>query len=106
MVEQSAITEWDTHAHSAPTAPASLPVGDLGNTKYEIQPKNPKAWSPVHSVGSIVGMEVHPETDESVWSESSRDSCIFADDEELGWADYEAPWSCVSICILIIYYKN
>ncbi|XP_074030994.1 tectonin beta-propeller repeat-containing peroxin 23 [Leptinotarsa decemlineata] len=94
MVEQSAIKEWQDHAHSAPSAPASLPVGDLG-TKYEIQPKNPKAWSPVHSVGSIVGMEVHPETDESVWSESSRDSCIFADDEELGWAEYEAPWSCV-----------
>ncbi|XP_072376481.1 tectonin beta-propeller repeat-containing protein [Diabrotica undecimpunctata] len=94
MIEQSAITEWDNHPHSAPSAPASLPVGDL-STKYEIQPKNPKAWSPVHSVGSIVGMEVHPETDESVWSESSRDSCIFADDEELGWAEYEAPWSCV-----------
>ncbi|XP_018569624.2 tectonin beta-propeller repeat-containing protein isoform X2 [Anoplophora glabripennis] len=93
MIEQSVITEWEDHSHSAPTAPTSLPV-DL-STKIEVQPKNPKAWSPVHSVGSIVGTECHPETDESVWSESSRDSCIFAEDEELGWAEYEAPWSWV-----------
>ncbi|KAJ8966147.1 hypothetical protein NQ314_003710 [Rhamnusium bicolor] len=93
MIEQSAISEWEDHPHSAPTVPTSLPI-DL-NTKIEVQPKNPKAWSPVHSVGSIVGTEVHPETDESVWSESSRDSCIFAEDEELGWAEYEAPWSWV-----------
>lgn len=93
MCEPSTILEWEDHSHSAPTAPTSLPVGDLA--KYETQPKNPKAWSPVHSVGSIVGTEVHPEVDESVWSESSRESCIFAEDEELGWAEYEAPWSWV-----------
>lgn len=94
MIEQSFFSEWDDHAHSAPTAPTSLPVGDLGG-KFEIQPKNVKAWSPVHSVGSVVGTEVHPEADESIWSDSSRESCIFAEDEELGWAEYEAPWSWV-----------
>lgn len=94
MCEPSTISEWDDQSHSAPTAPTSLPVGDL-TTKFETQPKNPKAWSPVHSVGSIVGMEVHPEVDESVWSDGSRESCIFAEDEELGWAEYEAPWSWV-----------
>lgn len=93
MCEPSTIIpEWDDQSHSAPT---SLPVGDL-TTKFETQPKNPKAWSPVHSVGSIVGTEVHPEVDESVWSENSRDSCIFAEDEELGWAEYEAPWSWIA----------
>lgn len=87
MVEHSTITEWEEQSHSAPTVPTSLPVGDL--SKLETQPKNPKAWSPVHSVGSVVGTEVHPEVDESVWSDGSRESCLFAEDEELGWAEYE-----------------
>ncbi|CAH1183527.1 unnamed protein product [Phaedon cochleariae] len=96
MIEHSA-AHWSDHPHSAPTAPASLPVGGAAeaNGRFETQPRNPRAWSPVRSVGSIVGTEVHPETDESVWSESSRESCIFGEDEELGWAEYEAPWSCV-----------
>ncbi|XP_019761431.1 tectonin beta-propeller repeat-containing protein isoform X1 [Dendroctonus ponderosae] len=92
MIEQSNLAEFEEQSRSAPLAPTSLPAGDC---KYEVQPKNPKAWSPVHSVGSIVGTEAHPETDESVWSESSRDSCIFTEDEELGWAEYDAPWSWV-----------
>ncbi|XP_022901913.1 tectonin beta-propeller repeat-containing protein isoform X3 [Onthophagus taurus] len=78
-------------SHSAPT---SLPVGDMSN-KFETQLKNPRAWSPVRSVGSIVGTEVHPESDESLFSDKA-DSCIFAEDEELGWAEYEAPWSFVA----------
>lgn len=93
MYDSSGIGEWDEQSHSAPTAPASLPVGDL-TCKYETQPKNPKAWSPVRSVGSVVGTEVHPEADESIWSaDGSRDSCIFAEDEELGWAECEAAWA-------------
>lgn len=100
MIEQSNLAEFEEQSRSAPLAPTSLPVGDC---KYEIQPKNPKAWSPVHSVGSIVGTEVHPETDESVWSESSRDSCIFAEDDEMGWAEYDAPWSWVRLRVVAIY---
>lgn len=94
MYESSAIGDYEEQSHSAPTAPTSLPMGDL--SKYETQPKNPKAWSPVHSVGSVVGTEVHPEADESIWSaDGSRESCIFAEDEELGWAECEAAWSWV-----------
>lgn len=99
MIEHSThLSDMEDHSHSAPTAPTSLPVGDYG-ARFEVQPKNCKAWSPMHSVGSIVGTEVHPETDESVWSESSRDSCIFAEVEELEWAEYETPWTYVSICL-------
>ncbi|XP_066251035.1 tectonin beta-propeller repeat-containing protein isoform X2 [Euwallacea similis] len=99
MIEQSNFTDFEEQSHSAPLAPTSLPVGDC---KFEIQPKSHKAWNPVHSVGSVVGMEVHPETDESVWSESSRESCIFAEDDEMGWAEYDAPWSWVEAgtCLL------
>ncbi|XP_066141762.1 tectonin beta-propeller repeat-containing protein isoform X2 [Euwallacea fornicatus] len=99
MIEQSNFTDFEEQSHSAPMAPTSLPVGDC---KFEIQPKSHKAWNPVHSVGSVVGMEVHPETDESVWSESSRESCIFAEDDEMGWAEYDAPWSWVEAgtCLL------
>lgn len=47
-------------------------------------------------MGSVVGTEVHPEADESIWSaEGSRESCIFAEDEEMGWAECEAAWSWV-----------
>ncbi|CAH0558227.1 unnamed protein product [Brassicogethes aeneus] len=94
MIEQSNIAEIDDQSHSAPMGPTSLPVGDL-TSKFETEPRHAKTWNPVQSVGSIVGTECHPETDESVWSESSRDSCIFAEDEELCWAEYEAPWSWV-----------
>lgn len=95
MYEASTLGDFEEQSHSAPSAPTSLPFSnDLH--KYETQPKNPKAWSPVRSVGSVVGTEVHPEADESIWSaEGSRESCIFAEDEELGWAESEAVWSWV-----------
>lgn len=98
MIEHSThLSELEDQSHSAPTVPTSLPVGDLG-VKFEIQPKSSKAWSPVYSVGSIVGTEVHPETDESIWSESSKGSCIFAENEELEWAECnETPWSWVRV---------
>lgn len=67
----------------------------MNGKHFEAQLKNPKAWSPVRSVGSIVGTEVHPESDESVWQSERADSCIFGEDEELGWAEYEAPWAWV-----------
>lgn len=82
--------DLEEQSHSAPTAPTSLPV-DSGR-HFEAQLKNPKAWSPVRSVGSVVGTEVL--SDETIY-QADRDSCIFADDEELGWAEYEAPWGWV-----------
>ncbi|KAK9870500.1 hypothetical protein WA026_008057 [Henosepilachna vigintioctopunctata] len=105
MYEPASLRDYNEQSHSAPTAPTSLPLNDA-STKFETQPKNPKAWSPIHSVGSVVGMEVHPETDESIWSECSRDSCIFGDDEELGWAEYEAPWSWVEAGACIIEHSQ
>ncbi|XP_030751064.1 tectonin beta-propeller repeat-containing protein [Sitophilus oryzae] len=92
MIEQPNFSEFEEQSHSAPLAPTSLPTGDY---KFETRLRNPKAWSPVHSVGSIVGTEVHPDADESIWNENSRDSCIFAEDEELEWAEYDTPWSWV-----------
>lgn len=86
MCDPTNLIDYEEQSHSAPTVPSDL-------SKYETQPKNPKAWSPVHSVGSVVGTEVHPEADESIWS--SRESCIFAEDEEMGWAECEAAWSWV-----------
>lgn len=44
-------------------------------------------------MGSVVGTEVI--SDESIYQSERQDSCIFAEDEELGWAEYEAPWSWV-----------
>lgn len=104
MFEHSThLKDMDDHSHSAPTAPTSLPVGNL-ISNFEIQAKNCKAFNPVHSVGSIVGTEVHPETDESVWSDSSRGSCIFAEDEELEWAEHDTKWSWVGTELLFLAY--
>ncbi|XP_017786159.1 PREDICTED: tectonin beta-propeller repeat-containing protein [Nicrophorus vespilloides] len=93
LCESSGIGDWEEQSHSAPSAPTSLPVGELAGKHFETQLKNPKAWSPVRSVGSVVGTEVI--SDESVYNSERQDSCIFAEDEELGWAEYEAPWSWV-----------
>lgn len=74
-----------------------MPVGDLTGKHFEAQLKNPKAWSPVRSVGSVVGTEAHPETDDSVWQaeDSGNSSLFYAEDEELCWAECEASWAWV-----------
>ncbi|XP_055626940.1 tectonin beta-propeller repeat-containing protein [Toxorhynchites rutilus septentrionalis] len=75
---------------------SSAPLNEI----YEIsgkQLKNSRAWSPVRSVGSVVGTEAHPETDSSVFEgESSRDSGVFGEYEEHGgsqnWTECEVLW--------------
>ncbi|XP_055609024.1 tectonin beta-propeller repeat-containing protein [Uranotaenia lowii] len=75
---------------------SSAPLNEI----YEIsgkQLKNSRAWSPVRSVGSVVGTEAHPETDSSVFEgESSRDSGVFGEYEDHGgsqnWAECEVLW--------------
>lgn len=66
---------------------------------FETTLKNPKAWSPVRSVGSVVGTEAHPETDDSVWdAEITRDSGVYGEDDDaatLYWAEFDAMWSWV-----------
>nr|XP_012138100.1 PREDICTED: tectonin beta-propeller repeat-containing protein isoform X2 [Megachile rotundata] len=57
---------------------------------------NPAAWSPVHSVGSMVGVEAHPETDGSIFDpDLTSDSGVYGDDESSGamyWAECDASW--------------
>ncbi|KAF5287072.1 hypothetical protein FQA39_LY16057 [Lamprigera yunnana] len=100
----SGIAEWEEQSHSAPTVPTSLPIGEVTGKHFETQLKNPKAWSPVRSVGSVVGTEAHPETDDSVWQadDSSHSSIFYAEDEELYWAESETSWAWVEAgaCLL------
>ena len=61
----------------------------INNDVYEVSGKhlkNPRAWSPVRSVGSVVGIEAHPETDSAVFEAegSSRDSGVFGEDDFIG----------------------
>ena len=61
----------------------------INNEVYEISGKhlkNPRAWSPVRSVGSVVGIEAHPESDSAVFEAegSSRDSGVFGEDDFIG----------------------
>lgn len=61
----------------------------INNEVYEVSGKllkNPRAWSPVRSVGSVVGIEAHPETDSAVFEAegSCRDSGVFGEDDFAG----------------------
>ena len=59
-----------------------------GNKYFETQVKNPRAWSPVRSVGSIVGTEAHPESDSAVfdadWMHHGSDAYLGDDDDHTG----------------------
>lgn len=81
------------------TVASSAPVADNSGKHFETQLRNPRAWSPVRSVGSMVGTEAHPESDSVVFdADFSRDSGVFAeDDDHIGsqyWADCEVLWTC------------
>lgn len=61
----------------------------INNDVFEISGKhlkNPRAWSPVRSVGSVVGIEAHPESDSTVFEAegSCRDSGVFGEDDFAG----------------------
>ena len=65
-------------------------------SKFEFYQVNPGSWSPVHSVGSMVGTEAHPETDGSIFDpDLTGDSCVFGEDESAAaiyWAECEMQW--------------
>lgn len=78
---------------------SSCPIDPI----YEVSGKhlkNPHAWSPVRSVGSVVGIEAHPEADAAVFESegSNRDSGVFGDDCFAGayWAECDVMWSGVA----------
>lgn len=73
-------------ASSAPTEH----VSEVKGRYYEpSSARHPRAWSPVRSVGSIVGTEAHPESDSTLFeTDSNRGSCIFDDEDIHGVAQY------------------
>lgn len=84
-------------ACSAPTAE----VFEHEDKHFETQLKNPRAWSPVRSVGSMVGTEAHPETDSTIFdADTTRDSGVFGEDDDHGgsqyWAECDVIWTSCS----------
>lgn len=82
-----------------PQVACSAPVYEISGKHFETQLKNPRAWSPVRSVGSIVGTEAHPESDSVVFdADFSRDSGVFGEDDDHGgsqyWAECDVIWTC------------
>ncbi|XP_049762873.1 tectonin beta-propeller repeat-containing protein [Schistocerca cancellata] len=60
---------------------------------------NPGVWSPIRSVGSVVGMEAHPESDGSVFDpDLSADSGVYGDDDagEMYWSECDVVWCMVA----------
>lgn len=92
-----------TQASSAPAAE----IAEITGKHYETQLKNPRAWSPVRSVGSIVGTEAHPESDSTVFdADSVRDSGVFGEDEDHTgsqyWTECDVMWTCCAAGAAII----
>lgn len=91
----------DSRQPSIDNIASSCPIN---NDVHEISGKhlkNPRAWSPVRSVGSVVGIEAHPESDSAVFEAegSSRDSGVFGEDDFAGsqyWTECDITWSCVA----------
>lgn len=67
---------------------------DLTGKSYETTLKNPRAWSPVRSVGSVVGMEAQPDSDSSVFD---VDSGMYFDEEvsQTAWGTCDTNWTFV-----------
>lgn len=80
---------------SRPKGNVNIENIDLTGKSYETTLKNPRAWSPVRSVGSVVGMEAQPDSDSSVFDQI--DSGMFYDDEvsQAAWGTCETTWSFV-----------
>lgn len=81
-------------ASSAPTSESH----EVAGRHFETPLKNPRAWSPVRSVGSMVGTEAHAEADSAVFdADSKRDSGVFGDDDDHGgsqyWAECDMIWT-------------
>ncbi|XP_055708110.1 tectonin beta-propeller repeat-containing protein [Phlebotomus papatasi] len=80
---------------------ASAPVAEIfevSGKHFETPLRNPRAWSPVRSVGSMVGTEAHPESDSVVFdAETSRDSGVFGEEDDHGgsqyWAECDVIWT-------------
>lgn len=89
--------------HAEHQAACSAPTAEVhvhSDKHFETQLKNPRAWSPVRSVGSMVGTEAHPETDATVFdADTTRDSGVFGggeDDDHGGsqyWAECDVIWT-------------
>ncbi|XP_073842358.1 tectonin beta-propeller repeat-containing peroxin 23 [Musca autumnalis] len=88
-----------THASSAP---GTTEVAEVSGKAYETHLKNPRAWSPVRSVGSMVGTEAHPESDSTVFDADSthHGSDAFLDDDDHAgsqfWTECEIMWSYIT----------
>lgn len=93
--------------NTASSAPTEY-VSEISGKHYERSSKHPRAWSPVRSVGSMVGTEVNAESDSSVFeTDSNRGSCIFSEeDDQCGtqyWqSDSESIWrNCTAGAVLV-----
>lgn len=92
--------------NTASSAPTEY-VSEISGKHYERSSKHPRAWSPVRSVGSMVGTEAHPESDSAVFeTDSNRGSCIFSeDDDQYGtqyWSESESIWTnCTAGAVLV-----
>ncbi|KAM7358465.1 tectonin beta-propeller repeat-containing peroxin 23 [Cochliomyia hominivorax] len=97
--KRTSILREPTHASSAP----ATEVAEVSGKAYEAQLKNPRAWSPVRSVGSMVGTEAHPESDSAVFESDSihhgSDAFLGEDDDHAGsqfWTECEVMWSYIA----------
>lgn len=92
--------------HTASSAPVEN-VTEISGKFYDKSRRNPRAYSPVRSVGSVVGTEAHPESDSTVFeTDSNYGSSIFGEDDDHSnvkyWTDTDSIWSCVSAGAVLV----
>lgn len=92
--------------HTASSAPVEN-VTEISGKFYDKSRRNPRAYSPLRSVGSVVGMEAHPESDSAVFeTDSNWGSSVFGEEDDQSnvqyWTDTDSIWSCVSAGAVVV----
>lgn len=84
----------------------SAPIAEIHEVRGR-QSKNQRSWSPIRSVGSVVGTEALPDSDIAVFeSDNSRDSGVYAEDDDHGgsqyWPECDVIWTgCSAGAVLV-----
>lgn len=90
----------------------SAPIPEIheARPRQSSRQNNRRSWSPMRSMGSVVGTEAMPDSDQIVFqSDTSRDSGVFGEDEDLAggndsqyWPEMDMTWSVCSAGAVLV----
>lgn len=80
----------------------SAPIPEIHEARPRQSSRHRRSWSPMRSMGSVVGTEAMPDSDTIVFqSDTSRDSGVFGEDDDVAgdsqyWQDMDMIWTVCS----------